>query len=133
MRIELEDLPKLREMFQALQSGYHLSNEDFGLYHELQDKEGYYDALFRELGYSLKADQRGYYYFLPESQAAMNVTTRRMALLVFVLIEYLADEGVDPYATLARGTFSMSQITGGLFAKHADILREAIDGQKSMG
>ncbi|OGV73267.1 MAG: hypothetical protein A3K19_14390 [Lentisphaerae bacterium RIFOXYB12_FULL_65_16] len=133
MKIELEDLPKLKELFQTLQSGYHLSNEDFGLYHELQDKEGYYEALFRELGYTLKADQRGYYYFLPEPQVAMNVTTRRMALLVFVLIEYLADEGMDPYTGIARGNFSMTQITSGLFSKHADILRDGgLDSPESI-
>jgi len=126
MRIELEDLPKLQELFQTLVSGYHLSYEDFGLYHELQEKESPYDALFSALGYSLKADQRGFYYLVPEAnpQLVLNATTQKMALLIFVLAEMLADEGRDPLTTITRGDFDVREISCRMFERSTDVLEE---------
>jgi hypothetical protein len=124
MRIELEDLPQLREVFQTLVSGYHLSYEDFGLYNELQEKEAQYEALFMALGYTLKADQRGFYYLVPESQVVMNTTTQKMALLVFVLTEMLADQGLDPFTAVMRGSHKTADISRELFTKDAELLTE---------
>ena len=123
MQIELDNLQRLQDIFQKLLSGYHLSSDDFGLYHELQDNESDYEQLFSALGYNLQSDSRGYYYFLPETQF-LSRPTQTMALIIFVLIEWLADQGKDPVATISKSSLDLPQLCQGLFEKHAHMLKE---------
>ena len=126
MIIELETLKHLRDVFQTLSKGYHLSNEDFGLYHELQDHEAVYEELFAALGYTLHVDRRGFCYMTPEDEnLVMNVTTRKMALLLFLVVEYLADSGRDPLTAITRGSLDLPELTEGLVAKAPEMLKEA--------
>jgi len=125
MRIELEDLPQLKQIFQLLLPGHHLSNEDFGLYHELQDHEAEYESLLAALGYQLKTDHRGFYYLVPEDgQLTMTAVTQKMALLVFLLTEHVADEGRDPYTAITSEPHDIPEIAAALFEKYPDMLRE---------
>ncbi len=124
MQIELESLPKLKPIFHQLLGGYHLSTDDFDLYHDMQDHETEYDCLFAALGYELKSDQRGFYYLLPENDPVMNATTRKMALLVFLLVEYFADEGRDPVAMITTGTHEVPVLAAALWENGGDLLAE---------
>ena len=124
MEMELDDWPKLQPVFQRLLSGYHISSEDFDLYHDLQDRETDYNLLFQALGYTLKSDPRGFYHFLPDAERAMNTTTRKMALLMFAMVEALADEGQDPVAVIRKGSQNVRQLSEKLFEKQEQILTE---------
>jgi len=125
MRIELDELAHLKAVFQTLLPGYHISNEDFGLYTELQNFESLYDALFRALGYELRADPRGFYYLLPEEgPMTMNVTTQKMALLTFLMVEYFADEGKDPYEAIVKSTHDAPTLACALYERFGEMLKE---------
>jgi len=123
--VELDRLPHLKEVFQALQRGCHISNEDFGLYHELQDNEPAYQNLLAALGYTLVADRRGFYYLIPEDGVqAINATTQKMALIVFVLVDVLADRGRDPAHTLAKGSLDIKEMATAMWERHGELLKE---------
>ncbi|MCF7855242.1 MAG: hypothetical protein K9N51_10635 [Candidatus Pacebacteria bacterium] len=124
MQIDLEDLGKLEPLFHQLVGGYHLSTDDFSLYHELQDHETEYEQLFVALGYTLAADRRGFYYLLSKSDPPMNATTRKMALILFLLVEHLADEGRDPLSSICKEQHNASEIAAALWAKEPALLKE---------
>ncbi len=126
MQIDLENLPKLKRVFQELLRGYHLSNEDFELYHDIQDHESEYASLLAALGYKLASDQRGFYYLLPENeQDVLNTTTRKMALVIFLLVEYLADKGRDPRSEITQGHHEVPETANALWETYSDLLAEA--------
>lgn len=123
--VDLDLIPNLKKIFQALLRGRHISNEDFNLYHELQDRESTYDALFEALGYGLVSDRRGYYFLVPEnSDLTMNATTQKMCLLVFVLVDLLADLGRDPIHVLTRSSVDLGEITTLMHDRYGDLLEE---------
>lgn len=124
MQIELDSLPKLKSVFHQLLSGRHLATDDFDLYHDMQDHETEYECLFAALGYQLRSDQRGFYYMLPESDPVMNVTTRKMSLLVFLLVEHFADEGRDPVTAVTKGEHDLPALAAALWEKDRQLLSE---------
>jgi len=124
MLIDLaRDVPLLRAVFQKMLPGYHLSSDDFELYHELQKHEDRYQALLQALGYVLHADRRGYYYLsCDDDSGTLNATTAKMALVIFTLVEYLADQGRDPFERITQGELPLVETCDALFAKHRELL-----------
>jgi len=96
MSINLNALSQLQELFKKLGSGAHLNRlTDTELWVELENHQTDYDALFSALGFALVVDGRGFAYF--KSDQASSYTgklTRRLALLLMLLFEYQADQGL---------------------------------------
>lgn len=122
--LDLAQFPRLEEIFQKLLGGYHVCPEDFALYREISQLESDYRHLFAALGYTLKADTRGFYYFLPAEDAGISDRSQRAAVLVFVLVETLADQGLDP-DTLLRGEALPESMFEQVMQGHGDLLRQA--------
>ena len=123
--VHLDRMPRLKEMFQYLQRGGHVSSETFGLYHEMQDHEVAYEALFAALGYTLESDRRGFYYLVPEdTQLILNATTQKMALLIFVLVDVLADSGRDPLQAMLKDELSLQIVSEQMFDNHTALLMQ---------
>jgi len=101
MQIDLSLLPNLAEIHKRLSTGYHLSEQDFALWTELDANEDAYTALFSSLGNQLKRDSRGYFYFdVDDATVNMGKISRLFALTIFALVEYFADQGQDPLRAL---------------------------------
>ncbi|GAA3911790.1 condensin complex protein MksE [Litoribacillus peritrichatus] len=98
------DLSKMRSMtpiYQKLMSGFHITEANLTLWQELDQFNVEYEQLFKGLGYTLIKDARGYFYFSsPDTTVTMTKTSRRIALLVYTLIEHWADKGYDPIGAL---------------------------------
>lgn len=124
--LDLAQLPRLEEIFQKLLDGYHVCPEDFALYREISQQQSDYGNLFAALGYTLKADARGFYYFSPPESGAAGISdrSRHAAVLVFVLVETLADQGLDP-DTLLRGEALPESMFEQVMQRHGDLLRQA--------
>jgi len=123
--VDLDKIPNLKGIFQAFLRGRHISNEDFSLYHELQDREGLYASLFAALGYSLVSDRRGYYFLVPEdSEQTMNATTQKMSLLIYSLVDTLADMGRDPIHVITRGAIDLPEVADVMTARYGELLEE---------
>lgn len=96
MSINLSQLSKLQELFKLFSSGTHLNRlRDTELWVELENNQNAYERLFAALGFCLVLDQRGFAYFKTEQGSAYTgKLTRRLALLLMLLFEYQADQGL---------------------------------------
>jgi hypothetical protein len=96
MNINLTHLPQLQPLFKLLSSGTHLNRlQDTGLWVELENQLSHYQALFAALGFVLVLDGRGFAYFKTDlASAYTGKLTRRLALLLMLLFEYQADQGL---------------------------------------
>jgi len=101
MTIDLSLLPQLAEIYKKLMSGYHISEQDFSQWTELDAQEQAYTDLFQALGSQLKRDSRGYFYFeSDEATATMGKISRLFALTIYALVEFFSDQGKDPLRAL---------------------------------
>jgi chromosome condensin MukBEF MukE localization factor len=105
--INLAQLSSLTPIYQKLMSGFHITENNLSLWQSLDQHEEQYQALFSALGYKLIKDARGYFYFsTPDTTVTMTKTSRRIALFIYTLIEYWADQGYDPVGALFEQTLS---------------------------
>lgn len=104
------ELPeKLDEIFRELSRGRHLSGQDVDLFTALEKCPDDYVLVFRSLGFELVHDARGFYYFYGSSRGiAGNV--QRLALFVYILIDWLADSGESITEALAGKSFAIANL-----------------------
>lgn len=125
MTIDLKEMTLLAPIFRELLKGYHLSRDEAEHYAQLSTLQDQYRALFKALGFELICDPRGFYYFMPEQMGAqVNKTAQRLALLTFILIEYLADQGRDPLSVLDGGRLGKDELPA-LFDKYRELFLQA--------
>ena len=96
MTIDLKQLSELQALFKLLSSGAHLNRLlDTDLWIDLEKHYVSYEGLFSALGFSLILDGRGFAYFKTEQASSYTgKLTRRLALLLMLLFEYQADQGL---------------------------------------
>jgi hypothetical protein len=96
MILNLTHLPQLQPLFKLLSSGTHLNRlQDTELWVELENQQSHYQALFAALGFVLVLDGRGFAYFKTDQASTYTgKLTRRLALLLMLLFEYQADQGL---------------------------------------
>lgn len=96
MTIELKQLTELQSLFRVLSSGAHINRLlDSELWLDLEKHYASYESLFSALGFALVMDGRGFAYFKTEQASSYTgKLTRRLALLLMLLFEYQADQGL---------------------------------------
>ena len=96
MNIDLKQLSQLQALFKLLSSGTHLNRlQDTDLWLDLDKHYAMYEGLFAALGFTLVMDGRGFAYFKTEQASSYTgKLTRRLALLLMLLFEYQADQGL---------------------------------------
>lgn len=102
-------LEKLEDIFRELSRGKHLSAADSELFAALEKHPTEYAALFKQLGFELVCDARGFYYFFGSNKGTAN-NVQRLALFLYILIDWLADNGDGITAALAGKSFSVDQL-----------------------
>lgn len=101
-----EQFERLDEIFRELSRGKHLSAADGDLFSALEKRPTDYEALFKKLGFQLEIDARGFYYFFGSNKGTAN-NVQRLALFVYILIDWLADTGEGITAALAGQSFEI--------------------------
>ena len=93
--IDLNQLPRLKELFALLNGGRHVNRiADPALWAELEREAPQYERIFGALGYELRIDGRGYAWFqTAEASATVSKATRQLALLFMLIFEQQADAG----------------------------------------
>jgi len=104
----LDHLEKLENIFRELSRGRHLSAADGELFAALEKYPADYQIVFKKLGFDLVCDARGFYYFFGSRSTANNV--KRLALFLYILIDWIADSGEGITAALAGKSFSVDQL-----------------------
>ena len=96
MTIDLKQLTQLQALFKVLSSGAHINRlQDTELWLDLEKHYATYEGLFSALGFALVMDGRGFAYFKTEQASSYTgKLTRRVALLLMLLFEYQADQGL---------------------------------------
>ncbi|WKE64846.1 hypothetical protein PVT67_14410 [Gallaecimonas kandeliae] len=124
MQIDLAELKALEDIHRKLMAGYHLSEQEPGLWLELCAQEDAYQGLFAALGYELKHDERGFFYFnTPETTVNMSKTSQWFALTLYCLVEDLADAGKDPVNALFDLTFGFEEMDA-LVSRHLPLFEQ---------
>lgn len=96
MTVDLKQLTQLQALFKVLSSGAHINRlQDTALWQDLEIHYATYESLFSALGFALVMDGRGFAYFKTEQASSYTgKLTRRLALLLMLLFEYQADQGL---------------------------------------
>ena len=134
-----KQLPHGHQIYTRLREGAHLSADSptqFALFRELEQHRDSYTHLFALLGYELVYHPNGFFYFVyPDSVTSQSLTmSRKVALLIYTLIDYLQDNNFDPLATItgeaiARRTFEDTRDHYPDLYQQADLAStEAING-----
>lgn len=116
-------LPHLREIFDLLRRGRHIAEADADVYWALKDNLDKYVAFFDQLGFTLTAHGRGFYYF--HEPVTFSDRSRRMAVFMFVLIEHLADHGESIEDTLLSHTFRVEDLPHFTSDRYRGYMKEA--------
>ncbi len=81
----------IREAFEKLRSGCHLSIEDGECYRALADNEKDFTSLFASLGFALINHRRGFFYF--KGGSGYSSFGSKVAVFFFILVEWISDSG----------------------------------------
>jgi chromosome condensin MukBEF MukE localization factor len=83
---------KLDLAFQPLSLGRHITIEDGEVWQLLNKSIAEYQSVFSALGFELISDSRGFFYFHGSSRG-LSDGTEKLALFIYVLVDWLADNG----------------------------------------
>ncbi len=116
-------LPYLAEVFEALRRGKHISMKDGDLFHALKQHETVYEQLFSKLGFKLVRHARDFFYFLDNTN--FTDLSARIAVFMFILVEYLADNGETVEDTIMTRRFAYKNLPHLHGERYQAYMREA--------
>ena len=123
--------PHLAEIFDALRLGRHISRKDGNLFYVLEKHESDFRDLFENLGFVLQRHQRDFFYFR-DSQNFTELSAR-MAVFVFILIEWLADRGEPIEETIMTALFELDKLPHFQTERYRKYMVEAgVDGEEEL-
>lgn len=105
----MESQDKLEEIFRDLSRGRHISAFDGELYAELEQHADEYRVLFRRLGFDLVQNARGYFFFHGSSRGTAG-GIQKLALFVYILIDWLADNGESIAEAMSGRSFDIEKL-----------------------
>jgi hypothetical protein len=117
-------LPFLREIFQKLRLGHHLSPEDEPLFSAMKSDPDAYASYFAPLGLTLVRHPREFFYFEPENNDAMRETLARIAVFSFILIDDAANAGRQVEDFLLNNHFLVSKLPHFGLDRYTALLRQ---------
>jgi hypothetical protein len=100
--------PYLREVFEKLKNGYHISPEDDVLYAALNgERFDDYADYFAGLGVTLRKHEHDFFYFEPEPEDNNSPRLAKIAAFSFILIDHIANRGLPVEPTLFADSFTL--------------------------
>src|SRR6266446_2043806 len=120
----MNELPHLREVFDRLRRGWHLSPEDEPAFSAVVAQPEAYAEYFAPLGIKLVRHPRDFFYFEPESLENISDTLPRIAVLSFILIDHAANQGRPIEDYLLSQHFFISKLPHFTSDRYAAMLRQ---------
>jgi len=118
-----DGLPRLKDVFRELRRGRHICADDGPLHRALREHHRAFAELFEQLGFRFERHPRGFFYFCGEE--ALSETARRLSVFMFVLIEWLGDQGQSIGDALETGTYALARLPHLTHPRYAAYMREA--------
>lgn len=101
----------LREIFDKLKNGYHISPEDDVIYAALNSERfDDYADYFAGLGFKLHKHEQDFFYFEPEAEDHASPRLAKIAVFSFILIDHIANRGLPVEPTLFTDTFTIRNL-----------------------
>lgn len=119
----LPEWPHLREIFEALRRGRHIAHRDGELFQALKRNETAFTQLFQQLGFRLEHHPRDFFYF--RNQADLTDLSSRMAVFLFILVEWLADRGEPVEETVLTRIFTLEELPHLQSERYCQYMKEA--------
>jgi len=101
-------LPHLKETFQQLRTGRHISMEDGVLYQNIIKHEETFTKLFSKLGFVMEKHAKGFFYFRGEEKVGDRAAL--MALFMFILVDHLAGCGAPIEQSIMAHEFTLDEL-----------------------
>jgi chromosome condensin MukBEF MukE localization factor len=120
---DVMELPHMAEVFETLRRGKHISMRAGDLFHALKKHESPYEKLFAKLGFKMIHHTRDFFYFRDSSN--FTDLSAKMAVFMFILVEYLADQGDAVEDTVMTRRFSYQDLPHLHGERYQTYMREA--------
>jgi hypothetical protein len=120
----MTELPHLREVFDRLRRGWHLSPEDEPMFSAVAMQPDAYVDYFAPLGIKLVRHPRDFFYFEPESVEKISDALPRIAVFSFILIDHAANQGRPIEEYLLSQHFLVSKLPHFSLDRHSAMLRQ---------
>jgi len=101
-------LPNLKEIFQQLRTGRHISTEDGAIYQDIVKNEDAFTELFSNLGFDMERHARSFFYFRGDEKVGDGAAL--MALFMFILVDHLAGNGMPIEQTIMGEEFQLDEL-----------------------
>jgi hypothetical protein len=120
----MNELPHLKEIFDRLKRGCHLSPEDEPLFSALAQNFQAYADYFFPLGLILVRHDREFFYFEPDNQENVPRTLPRIAVFSYILIDHAANQGRSIEEFIMGQNFLVSKLPHFTLDRYAALLRQ---------
>ena len=114
----------VREIFEKLARGSHLSPEDEPFFSALSANFADYSEYFSPLGFELVRHEREFFYFAPENPDKVPDTLPRIAVFAYVLIDHAANQGELIEEFLLGRNFLISTLPHFSLERYTTLLRQ---------
>ena len=120
----MNSLPHLREIFDQLTRGCHLSPENEPMFSALTANHPAYADYFAPLGFELVRHEREFFYFAPDDPEKVSETLPRIAVFAYILIDYAANQGQPIEEFVLGQNFLPSALPHFSLERYAALLRQ---------
>ncbi len=120
----MNELPYLKEMFDKLKRGCHLSPEDEPLFSALASNFQAYADYFSPLGLTLIRHDREFFYFEPDLQENVPKTLPKIAVFSYILIDHAANQGRSIEEFIMGQNFLVSKLPHFTLDRYAALLKQ---------
>jgi hypothetical protein len=117
-------LPYLKEIFDRLKRGTHLSPEDEPWFSALTQRHEEYAAYFDPLGMKLVRHEREFFYFEPEHGDKVPDTLPKIAVFSYILVDFAANQGRSIEEFIMGQSFLVSKLPHFTLDRYSGLLRQ---------
>ena len=117
-------LPHLKEIFDRLKKGTHLSPEDEPWFSSLMERFEEYREYFAPLGLKLVKHEREFFYFEPEYGDKVPDTLPKIAVFSYILVDFAANQGRPIEEFIMGQNFLVSKLPHFTLDRYAALLRQ---------
>lgn len=120
----MTDLPHLKEIFDRLRRGTHLSPEDEPWFSALSQRHTDYADYFAPLGLKLVRHERDFFYFEPEATDKPHDTLPKITVFSLILVDHAANQGKPIEEFIMGQNFLVSKLPHFALDRYAGLLRQ---------
>ncbi|MBI1842072.1 MAG: hypothetical protein HYR88_14635 [Verrucomicrobia bacterium] len=118
------ELPYLKDVFDRLKRGSHLSPEDEPLFSALASRAQDYADYFAPLGLRLVRHDREFFYFEPDYADKVPDTLPKIAVFSYILVDHAANQGRPVEEFVMGQNFLLSRLPHFALDRYVALLRQ---------